>query len=136
MAKRKGKEENLHPFGTRAEDVERAVRSKGGYARAEKIREEKTIRSLLQAINDEEVEVCINGNMVKAVRKLKPILALQVKAEEGDVIAIREWAKLQGEYEDKVKLDADVSSEAKVLLSLGDIEPDDLAKFITDAQTR
>ncbi|MBQ5638166.1 MAG: hypothetical protein IIV06_03830, partial [Alistipes sp.] len=96
-----------------------------------KIREEKTIRSLLQAINDEEVEVCINGNIIKVVRKLKPLLALQEKAEEGDVIAIREWAKLQGEYEDKVKVDADVV-ESLTKLDLGDLDPEALAKFLTD----
>ena len=134
MAKRKGKVENLHPFGTRAEDVERAVRAKGGYKRAEKIREEKTIRSLLQAINDEEVDVCINGKIVKVARKVKPILALQQKAEEGDVTAIREWAKLQGEYEEKVKVDAELNGEVAVPLSLGDLDPEALAQFIMDAK--
>ena len=108
----------------------------GGKASGEARREDKSIRNLLTAINDAEVELPINGAMIKTIRKAKALLALQAKAEEGDVAAIREWAKLLGEYEDKVKLDADVSSDSKVLLSLGDISTDDLAQFITDAQKR
>ena len=60
----------------------------------------------------------------------------QYTPSEGNLKAIELMAKLTGEYEDKVKLDADVSSDSKVLLSLGDISPDDLAQFITDAQKR
>lgn len=132
MKKQKRKEDNLHPFGTRAEDVERAVRSKGGYARAEKLREEKTIRGILKIINEEDVDVMIDGEMVRTLRKVKPILALQAKAEEGDVQAIREWAKLQGEYTTTINVDA----ESAAPLSLGNIAPEALALFILDAQRK
>lgn len=132
MKKQKRKEDNLHPFGTRAEDVERAVRSKGGYARAEKLREEKTIRGILKIINEENVDVMIDGKMVRTLRKVKPILALQAKAEEGDVQAIREWAKLQGEYTTTIN----VGAESAAPLSLGNIAPEALALFILDAQRK
>ncbi|MBQ5903703.1 MAG: hypothetical protein IIW89_05135 [Alistipes sp.] len=134
--KKKGKEENLVPLNKRTKEEQRRICVMGGKASGEARREDKSIRNLLTAINDAEVELPINGAMIKTIRKAKALLALQAKAEEGDVAAIREWAKLLGEYEDKVKLDADVSSDSKVLLSLGDISPDDLAQFITDAQKR
>lgn len=76
----------------------------------------------------------MSGKPVKTIRKVKALLALQTKAEEGDVVAIREWAKLLGEYEDKVCVEAEVSSETSVNLTIKDIDPEALAQFIVDAQ--
>lgn len=86
---------------------------------------------------DEEVEFKTkDGQSVKATVQAGVARKLIKQASEGNLKAIELMAKLTGEYEDKVKLDADVSSDSKVLLSLGDISPDDLAQFITDAQKR
>lgn len=130
---RKG-EDNLIPLPKRTKEKQREIRVMGGKASGEARRAKRSIRQLLEAINNEDVEVLMSGKPVKTIRKMKALLALQTKAEEGDVVAIREWAKLLGEYEDKVCVEAEVSSETSVNLTIKDIDPEALAQFIVDAQ--
>jgi ribosomal protein L9 len=130
-------DQNLIPTTELTETERRELARKGGIASGEARRRRKQLREDLLAMLDEEVEFKTkDGQSVKATVQAGVARKLIKQASEGNLKAIELMAKLTGEYEDKVKLDADVSSEAKVLLSLGDIEPDDLAKFITDAQKR
>lgn len=47
---------NLIPFGALAEDVQREIRSKGGKAKAKKMKERKTIADALRQVLDEPIE--------------------------------------------------------------------------------
>lgn len=67
--------ENLKPFGTLAEDVQREIRSKGGKARAKKMRERKTIADALRKVLDEPIakgsrQTKLDGISIKVIKKL------------------------------------------------------------------
>lgn len=68
-------ESNLKPFTTLAEDVQREIRSKGGKARARKIKERKTIAEALRKVLDEPIakgsrQTRLDGISIKVIRKL------------------------------------------------------------------
>lgn len=68
-------QENLKPFGTLAEDVQREIRSKGGKARAKKMKERKTIAEALRKILDEPIakgsrQTKLGGISMKVIKKL------------------------------------------------------------------
>lgn len=68
-------QENLKPFGTLAEDVQREIRSKGGKARAKKLKERKTIADALRKILDEPIakgsrQTKLDGISIKVVKKI------------------------------------------------------------------
>ena len=68
-------QENLKPFGSLAEDVQREIRSKGGKARAKKMKERKTIAEALRKILDEPIakgsrQTKLDGISIKVIKKL------------------------------------------------------------------
>lgn len=62
---------NLHPFGTRAESIERKVQSKGGQKRAEGIAEKKTIRQWLEVMGAMKANPEIAAKMQKMFPEIK-----------------------------------------------------------------
>ena len=68
-------QENLRPFETLAEDVQREIRSKGGKARAKKIKERKTIADALRKVLDEPLAkgsrmTRLDGISAKALKQM------------------------------------------------------------------
>lgn len=66
---------NLIPFGTLAEDVQREIQSKGGKARAKKMKERKSIAEALRKVLDEPLakgsrQTRLDGISIKVVKKL------------------------------------------------------------------
>ena len=68
-------EQNLKPLNTRAKSVQREIQSKGGTARAKKIKEQKTLK-------DELLLLLAEGDTQKKIS-----LAVIKKALEGDLKA-------------------------------------------------
>lgn len=71
----KGRQENLIDITTRATDVQREIRSKGGKARARRIKERKTVaealREVLYApINEGSKMTKLEGISNKAIKKM------------------------------------------------------------------
>lgn len=112
-----------------------AEQSAGGIASGEARRRRKQLREDLLAMLDEAVEFKTkDGQSVKATVQAGVARKIIKKASEGDLKAIELLAKLTGDFENKVKLKAEVSGEVAVPLSLGDIDPEALAQFIADAK--
>ncbi|MGN0191075.1 MAG: hypothetical protein ACI39U_05410 [Candidatus Cryptobacteroides sp.] len=92
---------NLIPIESRATEVQREIRSKGGKARARKLREQKTIAAALRQVLGEPVE---KGSKVT---KLDALVAKTVKNlyDAPSVKGLKILAELLGELEHKITSD-------------------------------
>lgn len=114
-----------------------AEQSAGGIASGEARRRRKQLREDLLAMLDEVVEFKTkNGQSVKATVQAGVARKLIKQASEGNLKAIELMAKLTGEFEQKVKVEAEVSGDGIAPLALGEIDPEALAMFILDAQKK
>lgn len=114
-----------------------AEQSAGGIASGEARRRRKQLREDLLAMLDEVVEFKTkDGQSVKATVQAGVARKLIKQAIEGNLKAIELMAKLSGEFEQKVKVEAEVSGDGIAPLTLGEIDPEALAMFILDAQKK
>ena len=91
-------QENLKPFGTLAEDVQREIRSKGGKARAKKMKERKTIAEALRKILDEPIakgsrQTKLDGISIKVIKKL---------FDDPDIRDLKALAEILGELKQTI----------------------------------
>lgn len=91
-------QENLKPFGTLAEDVQREIRSKGGKARAKKMKERKTIAEALRKILDEPIakgsrQTRLDGISIKVIKKL---------FDDPDIRDLKALAEILGELKQTI----------------------------------
>lgn len=96
-------QENLKPFGTLAEDVQRKIRSKGGKARAKKMKERKTIADALRKVLDEPIakgsrQTKLDGISIKAIKKL---------FDNPDIRDVKVLAEILGEIKQTLTTDGD-----------------------------
>ena len=89
---------NLKPFGTLAEDVQREIRSKGGKARAKKMKERKTIAEALRKILDEPIakvsrQTKLDGISIKVIKKL---------FDDPDIRDLKALAEILGELKQTI----------------------------------
>lgn len=130
-------DQNLIPTTELTENERRELARKGGIASGEARRRRKQLREDLLVMLDEEVEFKTkDGQTVKATVQAGVARKLIKQASEGNLKAIELMAKMTGDLDNKVKVEAEVSGEIAVPISLGDIDPEALAQFITDAQKR
>lgn len=102
-------DQNLIPNSERTPKEREELARKAGIASGEARRRRKQLRDDLLVMLDEEVEFKDrDGNPMK--KRLQESIARKVikKANEGDLKAVELIAKLTGEFEQRVKLDADV----------------------------
>ena len=107
-------QENLKPFGTLAEDVQREIRSKGGKARAKKMKERKTIAEALRKILDEPIakgsrQTRLDGISIKVIKKM---------FEDPDIRDMKCLAEILGELKQTINaegmtLNINTSEEGK-----------------------
>lgn len=107
-------QENLKPFGTLAEDVQRDIRSKGGKARAKKMKERKTIAEALRKILDEPIakgsrQTKLDGISIKVIKKL---------FDDPDIRDLKALAEILGELKQTINaegmtLNINTSEEGK-----------------------
>ena len=107
-------QENLKPFGTLAEDVQREIRSKGGKARAKKMKERKTIAEALRKILDEPIakgsrQTRLDGISIKVIKKM---------FEDPDIRDMKFLAEILGELKQTINaegmtLNINTSEEGK-----------------------
>lgn len=107
-------QENLKPFGTLAEDVQREIRSKGGKARAKKMKERKTIAEALRKILDEPIakgsrQTKLDGISIKVIKKL---------FDDPDIRDLKALAEILGELKQTINaegmtLNINASEEGK-----------------------
>lgn len=107
-------QENLKPFGTLAEDVQRDIRSKGGKARAKKMKERKTIAEALRKILDEPIakgsrQTKLDGISIKVIKKL---------FDDPDIRDLKALAEILGELKQTINaegmtLNINASEEGK-----------------------
>ncbi|MBR0331324.1 MAG: hypothetical protein IIX12_06990 [Alistipes sp.] len=125
-------DQNLIPTTELTETERRELARKGGIASGEARRRRKQLREDLLAMLDEEVEFKTkDGQSVKATVQAGVARKLIKQASEGNLKAIELMAKLTGDFEQRLKVEADVSGEISKL-DLGDLDPEALAKFLTD----
>lgn len=132
------KEDNLikNSDRTPSERVEQA--RKAGIASVAKRRKNKEMREWakifgampfkVQNADGSTTESTYDGAMIAS--------AYQRAILEKDVRAMEFLAKLTGQLESKVKVDAEVSGDGIAPLTLGEIDPEALAMFILDAQKK
>ena len=98
-------EDNLIPLNKRAKSVQREIQSKGGTAKAEKMRKRKTLKENMNALLELVPSNARDYNkLVKAGIELEDIdnsqlitLALFNEAKNGNIQAIKELRDLIGE---------------------------------------
>ena len=125
-------DQNLIPTTELTETERRELARKGGIASGEARRRRKQLREDLLAMLDEEVEFNTkDGQSVKATVQAGVARKLIKQASEGNLKAIELMAKLTGDLEQRLKVEADVTAET-TNIDLGDLDPEALAKFLTD----
>ena len=125
-------DQNLIPTTELTETERRELARKGGIASGEARRRRKQLREDLLAMLDEEVEFKTkDGQSVKATVQAGVARKLIKQASEGNLKAIELMAKLTGDLEQRLKVEADVTAET-TNIDLGDLDPEALAKFLTD----
>ena len=78
--------ENLNPLNTLCKEDAKKIQSKGGHARAKKIKEKKTMRELLDYLLEKEIT---NKKGEKATTKEAILVSAIKKAIEGDIRALQ-----------------------------------------------
>lgn len=113
MSKEHKGSENLVPFTQRSEDEVRELNKKGGKASGEARRQKKTMREWLEIAmqaamkNDDGAPIMSPDDPTRELtRKECAMLKLAAKAAKGDLKAIELSAKLSGEAETKVVVEA------------------------------
>lgn len=113
MSKEHKGSENLVPFTQRSEDEVRELNKKGGIASGEARRQKKTMREWLEiamqaAMKDNGGQPIMSPDdpTRELTRKECAMLKLAAKAAKGDLKAIELSAKLSGEAETKVVVEA------------------------------
>lgn len=125
-------DQNLIPTTQLSETERRELGRKGGIASGEARRRRKQLREDILAMLDEEVEFKTkDGKSFKATVQAGVARKLIKQASEGNLKAIELMAKLTGDFEQRLKVEADVTGEI-ARLDLGDLDPEALAKFLTD----
>lgn len=89
---------NLIPVNLRAKDEQREIRSKGGKARAKKMKERKTIAEALKAVLDEPIAkgsrtTKLEGISMKVVKKL---------FDDPDIRDVKVLAEILGEIKQTI----------------------------------
>lgn len=111
-------EENLVPFTKRSESEVRELNKKGGKASGEARRQKKTMREWLEIAmqaamkaDDGQPIMSPDDPTRELTRKECAMLKLAAKAAKGDLKAIELSAKLSGEAETKVVVEATTPAE-------------------------
>ena len=124
--------DNLKPFDTLAEEVQREIRSKGGKARAEKVRRIKTFQEIGEALSKATLKegeifeldkIRDIGQLKGANLSIKEIMFWKQvqKALDGDTKAFEVVRDTMGEKPtDKVALSSEQEKFAEVLKIWGD----------------
>lgn len=91
-------ENNLIPVNTLAKDLQREIRSKGGKARAKKMKERKTIAEALRKILDEPIakgsrQTKLDGISIKVIKKL---------FDDPDIRDLKALAEILGELKQTI----------------------------------
>lgn len=89
--------ENLRPLNTLRKEDAKAIRSKGSYARAAKIRERKTMRAMLEMLMEKEIT---NAKGEKATTQEAITVSLIKQALKGNVKAFEIIRDTMGEKPD------------------------------------
>ena len=105
MAKKDKRPENLINLNDRSPEKAREIRSKGGKARQEQRKEQKSFRDLLQACLDLEQKNGQTGE-TKTLKDLG-MLRLANQVSQGNLKAIKLAAEIMGEYKQKINLDTE-----------------------------
>ena len=104
--------EHLVPQNTRTKEEQKEIAKKGGIASGKARREKKTMRELLEAafaiaMKDKDGQSIKSPDTGKELtRKEAAMIKLALKASTGDIKAIDTAAKLLGEGETKVVVEA------------------------------
>lgn len=107
MAKKDKRPDNLINLNDRSPEKAREIRSKGGKARQEQRKEQKSFRDLLQACLDLEQKNAQTGE-TKTLKDLG-MLRLANQVSQGNLKAIKLAAEIMGEYKQKINLDTEDS---------------------------
>jgi hypothetical protein len=115
MAKKDKRPDNLISLNDRSPEKAREIRSKGGKARQEQRKEQKSFRDLLQACLDLEQK----NNQTGEKKTLKDLgmLRLATQVSQGNLKAIKLAAEIMGEYKQKINLDTEDNSLVVVVRS-------------------
>lgn len=115
MAKKDKRPDNLINLNDRSPEKAREIRSKGGKARQEQRKEQKSFRDLLQACLDLEQK----NNQTGEKKTLKDLgmLRLATQVSQGNLKAIKLAAEIMGEYKQKINLDTEDNSLVVVVRS-------------------
>lgn len=89
--------ENLIPVNTLCKEDAKAIRSKGGYARAEKIKNRKTMKAMLEILLEKEIT---NAKGEKATTQEAITVSLIKQALKGNVKAFEIIRDTMGEKPD------------------------------------
>lgn len=115
MAKKDKRPDNLISLNDRSPEQAREIRSKGGKARQEQRKEQKSFRDLLQACLDLEQKNAQTGE--KKTLKDLGMLRLANQVSQGNLKAIKLAAEIMGEYKQKINLDTEDNSLVVVVRS-------------------
>lgn len=115
MAKKDKRPDNLIDLRDRSPEKAREIRSKGGKARQEQRKEQKSFRDLLQACLDLEQKNGQTGE-TKTLKDLG-MLRLANQVSQGNLKAIKLAAEIMGEYKQKINLDTEDSGLVVVVRS-------------------
>ena len=107
MAKKDKRPDNLINLRDRSPEKAKEIRSKGGKARQEQRKEQKSFRDLLQACLDLEQKNAQTGES-KTLKDLG-MLRLANQVSQGNLKAIKLAAEIMGEYKQKINLDTEDS---------------------------
>lgn len=107
MAKKDKRPDNLIDLRDRSPEKAKEIRSKGGKARQEQRKEQKSFRDLLQACLDLEQKNAQTGES-KTLKDLG-MLRLANQVSQGNLKAIKLAAEIMGEYKQKINLDTEDS---------------------------
>ncbi len=105
MAKKDKRPDNLINLKDRSPEKAREIQSKGGKARQEQRKEQKSFRDLLQACLDLEQKNAQTGE-TKTLKDLG-MLRLANQVSQGNLKAIKLAAEIMGEYKQKINLDTE-----------------------------
>ena len=135
MAKKKGAD-NLKPLNERTTEERRRIAIQGGKASGEARRKNRLLREWAEVFGAQPFKVLnADGSTTDSTYDGAVVASAYKRAiMEQDIRAAEFIAKITGQIESKVKVDADVNGELSTMLSIVDIDPEILAQFITDTQ--
>lgn len=113
---------NLIPVSSRTSDELREMTRKGGIKSGESRRKKKLLRELLDAaldttMRDKDGGMILNPNTGKRMTQREAgMVKLARKFANGDAKAIEQTARLLGEWEETMNINADVSTQSDVVM--------------------